>query len=484
MSLSARYIVALLPGVAAWLCLRRWNVLDGAAGVAAAFGLGLGGSATGFFAARVLGLPITAYLWLEGLVCLMVSLAALRTPPHDHRSRLPAPVHASLISGGLGVAVVAMAVMGVVAFSRYQLITHPFGTSDTWAIWNVRAAFMATEGSSWLDTFMGGVPLSHQDYPLLLPGAVARLWSLVEGGPSPAGYLSVSILVATTLLLSGAVSARAGTAGMVASLGLLLTPEFVRQGATQHADLLVGFYSLLALVLLAHAPLSSSRVVCAGAACGFAAWTKNEGLIVAIVLPVLTVLASWRARGRSEAATVAADFAIGLGPLVVLIALFKMLLAPENDVVTGVFSPGAFSYWMDPVRVTFVLREMARGLWHWGGWPWVPAIVAVVLVAAIPKPPERSVTAAAPPLAVALLATQLLSFFAVYVMTPHSVAWHVATSWSRLIAQLWPTMVWCACTARISANAWNGLLPGELATHARAEPGAYATNNSNESSRR
>jgi hypothetical protein len=43
-----------------------------------------------------------------------------------------------------------------------------------------------------------------------------------------------------------------------------------------------------------------------------------------------------------------------------------------------------------------------------------------------------------------LVLVQLLALFVVYVMTPHSVAWHVQTSWHRLIAQLWPTAVWWA----------------------------------------
>jgi hypothetical protein len=77
----------------------------------------------------------------------------------------------------------------------------------------------------------------------------------------------------------------------------------------------------------------------------------------------------------------------------------------------------------------------------------VPAIAAVASIAMILKPPAPARSGGAA-LVAAVLAIQLAAFFSVYVMTPHSVAWHVSTSWSRLVAQLWPSIVWWACLSR------------------------------------
>lgn len=81
---------------------------------------------------------------------------------------------------------------------------------------------------------------------------------------------------------------------------------------------------------------SSARTVLAGVLCGCAAWTKNEGLVLAVALPAIGVL---------------------------------LMFVPPNDVVSGVLAPGALRYWADTVRVQFVLREMGGGLLAWGGWP-------------------------------------------------------------------------------------------------------------------
>jgi hypothetical protein len=287
------FVVAFLPMIPLWVALWRVQLLSGLTRIPAAFGLGLGLSATGFVVGRALGVPIRAYLWGEALACIAASLLLAMVGPRKAEAQNAAS-GTNTSNRWLVVIAFVMAAIGIATFSRDQLVTHPYGTSDTWAIWNVRAAFIATEGPAWSDTFVAGVPLSHQDYPLLLPGAVTRLWSLVGDAPGPAGYLSVAVLLATALLMAGAVSDYVGPSAMVASLGVLLTPEFVRQGATQHADLLVGFYSLLALVLIAGPSWTPWRMIAAGAACGCAAWSKNEGLVLAIALPMFATLQAWR----------------------------------------------------------------------------------------------------------------------------------------------------------------------------------------------
>lgn len=443
-------LIALLPALPWWLALRRLGLLGATERIASAFGFGLGASSIGFFLARWLGLSPCVYLAAESVTWLVAAWVVGRTTrerdgvtsrdqrPPSRRLQVHWTVPLVLVAVGIG------------TFARYELTTHPFGLSDTWAIWNVRAAFLAAPGPHWRDVFTPGVPLSHQDYPLLLPAAVARLWSLVGQTPEPSGYLSVAVLVATTLVVSGSVARRVGFAPAVASLGLLLTPEFVRQGATQHADLLVGFYTVLGVVLAVYHPKTSTSIIASGLACGLAAWSKNEGLVPALLIPILTVVWKARSEGRGIATSVAADFAIGMGPVLAVLILFKILLAPDNDVVSGLMTPGVERYWMDSVRVSFVARQMFRGLWEWGAWPVVPAIAAVAVVAVIPKSPSLRPAETGAAIAVVLLGVQATVFFAIYVMTPHSVAWHIGTSWSRLVAQLWPTLVWWSCVSRSS----------------------------------
>jgi hypothetical protein len=219
----------------------------------------------------------------------------------------------------------------------------------------------------------------------------------------------------------------------------------VKEGTSQLADVPVGAFTVLAVALVATPQPGAVRIGMAGAALGLAAWTKNEGLVVALVFPLTYLVLHAMREGLPAALQRGLDMIVGLGPVLVVVVLFKILVAPVNDLMDGIQRPGVLNYWKDHVRVGFVARYMATRALAWGGW-WSAAGpgIAVLAVAALRRPPRErgalTVTASG-----ALLLIQLGIFFAVYVMTPHSVAWHLETSWSRLIAQLWPTFVWWAC---------------------------------------
>ncbi len=259
---------------------------------------------------------------------------------------------------------------GAVGCGRlHHLAAHPEGTWDAWAIWNVRAAFLAQPSESWRLAF--DPALAHPDYPLLLPGAIARAWVFTGSQPAwiPA-LIAVAFIVATALVITGSLWRLGGPLIGLAGLAMLMTPEFLFLGTAQIADVPLAFFAVAAVVLAAAPPpVASSRLVLAGLACGCAAWTKNEGLVLAVTWPVLVAAsAGWRV-GPSAAKSATADLVIGAGPLLVLLAVFKLVLAPQNDVVSGLLAPGALRYWTDYARVAFVAREMALGLFWWGNWP-------------------------------------------------------------------------------------------------------------------
>jgi len=257
--------------------------------------------------------------------------------------------------------------------------------------------------------------------------------------------IGVLFLFGAVVTVAGSVLSRCGPLRAALALALVAVPEFVRQGTSQLADVPVGAFTVLAVALVATPQPGAVRVGMSGAALGLAAWTKNEGLVVALVFPLTYLGLHARREGLAAAFQRGVDMVVGLGPVLVVVVLFKILVAPVNDLMDGIRRPGVLNYWQDHVRVGFVARYMATRALAWGGW-WsaVGPSIAVLGVAALRRPPRESgdiaVTASG-----ALLLFQLGTFFAVYVMTPHSVAWHLETSWSRLIAQMWPTFVWWAC---------------------------------------
>lgn len=324
----------------------------------------------------------------------------------------------------------------------------PHGAWDAWAIWNLRAGFLTVASESWRNAFDAALAWSHPDYPLLLPSAVARAWVL---GGEITNLLPIAIATAftvcTVLSVAAALLASHGLAASLVGAVLVAVPAFVQQGLAQLADVPVACFTVLGVTLLAGGTPSAARLALAGAAMGCAAWTKNEGLVVASVLPTAYVLIRLRRRGVAVAWHAAMDLIVGLGPVLVVLALFKIHLAGDNDLVDGVMRPGAMVYWSDPVRVSFVAEYMATEALRWGGWAVGSPVWLLVLLALIPRQGharhDDAVTAAG-----VLLVAQLGVFFVIYVMTPHSVAWHLQTSWLRLIAQMWPTAVWWVCSRR------------------------------------
>jgi hypothetical protein len=286
------------------------------------------------------------------------------------------------------------------------------------------------------------------DYPLLLPSAVARAW-VVSGTSSQVAPIAISIVV-----LLGVVGAVVGSlyrcrGAAAASIGfaLIVVPQFLQLSVSQVADVPLALFAVLAVSLVAVDRPGALRLGLAGAAVGCCAWTKNEGLIVAAGFPALFVTFVGVRDGWRPALQSAVDLTVGLGPLLVVVALFKIFVAPANDLVEGLLRPGAFLYWTDPVRVWLVARLMLAGAISWGGW-WSVGPVAVVAALwslrwSWPRRQDAIQCTAR-----SLVILQLIAFFVTYVMTPHSVAWHIGTSWARLIAQMWPVAVWSACCLR------------------------------------
>ena len=116
---------------------------------------------------------------------------------------------------------------------------------------------------------------------------------------------------------------------------LLATPGLLLSGSTQTADIPLSCYLLITVVCLLCAELWPEvrlrMMGLAGLSAGFAAWTKNEGLLflVAVVVGLgmsSAWLGSWRSFRRDALA-----FGMSLAPVLILVLAFKAILAPPSD---------------------------------------------------------------------------------------------------------------------------------------------------------
>lgn len=463
--------LALLISLATGGCLleRIWPRTPGRTGedvlrVAVAIGLGLWISSCVCLLALELGRPA-----LQPLLDLTVLAAALlwwrrgRRGEHPQQSPLdPAPDPAPLLARGAGIGLVAAALLGLLSVVR-SYASAPFGWWDAWAIWNLKARFFHLEsGEHWRRAFSDVIAWSHPDYPLLVPLNVARLWNYAGAADSaiPA-ILSGLFAIATVAAVFGALRQLRGFAiGAIGALTLIATPAFLEQASWQMADLPVGCFLLssVSLILLATsgAPRPRGLLVTAGWMAGAAAWTKNEGSLMALVsLGALALFGSGAAASRRRSVRL---FGLGLFAPLVLLLFMKLTLAGRSDLL---IDPSI--HWMMQVfdwnRHQAILSSFGSVAADLVG---LPLAVTLALLAFGLRPmatSERRATAIAASIPLMLLG----GYYLIYLITPRDLEWQLATSNQRLFLQLWPSLILVF---------FGSLRPPEVAPSLHVAPGA------------
>jgi hypothetical protein len=446
-----------LPVLATWLVLRAWR-LDAATPsalvtAAVAFGVGVGLSALTTIWMLALGLRLGPSLQaLDALLWVALAAAAWRrlraAPP-----RRQTPPGAGERSGPwVWAARAAFAAVAGVALLTLaaEYAAQPHGQWDAWAIWNQKARFLFRGGPQW--TAMLGVDFANPGHPLLVPAAVARLWMYAGGELTAVPALLASLFgVAAVAIVMGALGldrARAWVAGAV----LLAPAGYLKQVVSQQADVPVGFFIVATLALLRRDQVAAwldeggtrATLLLAGMLAGFAAWTKNEGLVM---LGIATLLVGWIVlrHGRPRQA---AWWVVGAVPAGLTVLWFKLLMAPvapqylDENSGTMALLADLFS----PERHATVWPLVWCDLSEWGGARAAgvaPAAIAVALAAACTRD-SRAARGL-----VAAVALMLAVYYAVYLVSPLDIVWPVDTTVGRLLAQLWPVLV-------LAAFSWTG----------------------------
>lgn len=319
------------------------------------------------------------------------------------------------------------------------------GFDDAFLMWNLHARVLFRDPTGWPEFFRGS-PVDgagfgfHTDYPLLLPASIARVWEMT-GREMPVVGSAVAFLftAAAAGLCYGAVAGFRGRAhGLLALMFLLGSPLFLKTGAKQIADLPLAFFILASVVAaqwLAESGWASVRAaVLAGLMAGLACWTKNEGLLFLPVLAATTAAAALCVRPVRSLGPASVGFVAGAATILAVVALFKLRFAPQNDLVAGQAAVPAWD------RITDVSRHFAIGAaylkeaWTLGKvlvlWP--------LLYLAAFGGRRASHPAGALSVGFGTCGLMLLGYYAVYLLTPHDLAWHLGSSVDRLLVHVLP----------------------------------------------
>jgi hypothetical protein len=410
-------------------------------------GFGLAVFSIIYFLARWSGF---LHLWgMDAAVCAFLLLALVSLRKHRACAAPALKAHDEATPRFLVVAF-GLAFLAALYAAILQVLARPYGSGwDSFAIWNLHARFLYRGGIFWRDGFSPLIPWSHPDYPLLLPAAIAHFW-IVMGRETPAVPAVIGLVFTFStagLLFSGLDLLVSGTAALLGAMCLLSTPFFIDLGTWQYADVPLSFFMLATLVLLhlhdawaERSVESRSSLALAGLAAGFAAWTKNEGVLFlcAVLVARMWLTSRESFRGRSPVSQMA-PMLLAIAPVFGVIVFFKRFIAPPGDLFSD---PTTMLHKLaDPSRYWASIKWFAREFVSFGDWWLIPIPVLMVVLyfllrRNLGQRGKESVRASA-----LALGLTLAGYFFIYLITPRDIYWHLRFSLSRLFLQLWPSAI-------------------------------------------
>ena len=171
---------------------------------------------------------------------------------------------------------------------------------DTFAIWDYKARILASEGLVPRPDYFSDLTLSysHLDYPLMVPFLGAGIYGAVGHTETPFARLPLVVLyLGLVLLFYGFArkSLRPWAAGVVTAI-VVGAPVLLRWAAAGTADVpLTVFYTGAVLFLLDGVETVRWRSAClCGVLSAFAAFSKHEGLMLAVLLGTLWLVPALR----------------------------------------------------------------------------------------------------------------------------------------------------------------------------------------------
>jgi hypothetical protein len=399
------------------------------------FLLRIGGwaSAGSLVTLEVLGTALCAWAWWRQRNPLLPERAPQTQRPHWALSCVFAAVTISLIAREIQLA-----------------LANQAGEWDAMAEWNLRAKYLAGP-FDWRSAASPLLAHTHPEYPLLLSAFLARCWRICgvisEGDMTPivpavTGLLYFVALVG--LVVSGLILLRGVSVGWIGGMVLLSAAPLLQWATAQYADIPLAYCFLAALLLLFLDARGEAggrwALLWAGFFAGAGAWTKQEGDVFLAALLIAFFAAARIERWRLLLA--------GAMPGMLLALWFKFWIAPPGDLAPPSIAE-VMTRIKDPARYTQIATSFLDRLGAMGAGPGHPLILLAILALLLRREGSRRYVT---PVSVSasVLVTMLLSYCAVFVITPRDLSFHL-NAWDRLFVQLWPGIVLLFCR----------LLPGE-----------------------
>lgn len=322
-------------------------------------------------------------------------------------------------------------------------LNNPHGYWDAWAIWNLKARFLVRSGDQIAFAFSELIGWSHPDYPLLLPCNISKIWSLLGNESLLVPILIAFLFTITTigLIFSALSYMQSRYQALLACLVLLTIGSFFERGADQMADVPIGLYYLATIIIYCifhfEHEKSLNYVLLAGIVAGFAAWTKNEGMLFLIVVILTRFLIRFPHDGLRSFLKEISVFFCGAAPILLLLIFFKIKFTPPSDIISGQSFEVTLSRLFDFSRYLVVGKSFINesfDIVH-DRVIFIPLFI-IFWGFSTDKKNRRGIWNA-----MYILSFMLAGYFFVYIITPHELYWHLKTSLGRLFLQLLPSTI-------------------------------------------
>lgn len=329
-------------------------------------------------------------------------------------------------------------------FDRFWMFSaeNSHGGWDAWAIWNLHASFIYFGGDEWRNLFTNILGWSHVDYPLMTPSMIVFGWKILGNNsrfiPMILGAIytfgTIGVIYATLLYL------RNYKIASIAVLILGFTLTFIREGASQYADVPLAFYiscvfSIL-LIVTSRKSIDYKLYLLIGILLGFSTWTKNEGII--FVVTFFFVLGVKEVLNKSIEWKVWGALLIGFIPIEVVLLLFKSITI-GNSMVNSLSLQGIMSKLLNYERYKIVIKNAITYLLQFGQKDFSVFIILIILLIITGIKFSRNNNGIV--ISFGVLITTFILYLFIYVLTPNDIDWHMRTSFLRLVVQLYPSLI-------------------------------------------
>jgi hypothetical protein len=126
-------------------------------------------------------------------------------------------------------------------------------------------------------------------------------------------------------------------------------------------------------------------------------------------------------------------------PTLLLIAYFKHFVAPAGDLFSD--PPTMLHKFLDPTRYWIILKWLTKEFFLFGHWLLVPTSLLMLAYHFVARKDTLSGPESSDRASILALALTLAGYFAIYLITPYDLYWHLRFSLSRLFLQLWPSAI-------------------------------------------